>query len=303
MVEEQKGQYQNFLEDMMMEVKRALGDEYIIQMNTVLKNNNVSLDGLVIRKGDVKITPNIYLHDFYQRYLRGDSMESLVEEVIQIYLDKTIEQSELDINFNYQQMKDSIIYRLVNYERNQELLKEVPYIRFLNLAVTFHCLVKSSPEGIGTIRITKEHLKQWQVREEEIVTKAFHNTQAHFSPVIRTMKEILQEFIEFPVLVDEMEPTQDMYVLSNTSGINGASCLLYDSVLHNFSKHIQSNFFILPSSIHEILLIPDDGTMDHEQLKQMVMEVNETQVPEDEILSDSVYYYSSEEDKIELLLI
>ena len=303
MVEEQKRKYQDFLEDMIVEVKNELGDEYTIQINTVLKNNNVSLDGLIIRKGEVKITPNIYLHDFYQRYLKGEEWKSLVQEVIQIYLDKSKEQSEFDINFTYEQMKDSIIYRLVNYERNQELLKTIPYIRFLNLAVTFHCLVKSDEDGIGTIRITKEHLKQWKVNEEEIVSQAFHNTQIHFQPVIRTMKEILQEFIEFPVLVDEIEPSQNMYVLTNSLGINGASCLLYDSVLLNFSKHLQSNFYILPSSIHEILLIPEDDSIDHEQLKQMVMEVNQTQVPEDEILSDSVYYYSREEDKIEMIMI
>jgi len=303
LVEEQKRKYQDFLEDMIVEVKNELGDEYTIQINTVLKNNNVSLDGLIIRKGEVKITPNIYLHDFYQRYLKGEEWKSLVQEVIQIYLDKSKEQSEFDINFTYEQMKDSIIYRLVNYERNQELLKTIPYIRFLNLAVTFHCLVKSDEDGIGTIRITKEHLKQWKVNEEEIVSQAFHNTQIHFQPVIRTMKEILQEFIEFPVLVDEIEPSQNMYVLTNSLGINGASCLLYDSVLLNFSKHLQSNFYILPSSIHEILLIPEDDSIDHEQLKQMVMEVNQTQVPEDEILSDSVYYYSREEDKIEMIMI
>ena len=303
MVEEQKRKYQDFLDDMIMEVKNELGDEYTIQINTVLKNNNVSLDGLIIRKGEVKITPNIYLHDFYQRYLKGEEWKSLVQEVIQIYLDKTKEQSNFDINFTYEQMKDSIIYRLVNYERNQELLKTIPHIRFLNLAVTFHCLVKSDEDGIGTIRITKEHLKQWQVNEEEIVSQAFHNTQIHFQPVIRTMKEILQEFIEFPVVVDEIEPSQNMYVLTNSLGINGASCLLYDSVLSNFSKHLQSNFYILPSSIHEILLIPEDDSINHEQLKQMVMEVNQTQVPEDEILSDSVYYYSREMDKIEMIMI
>lgn len=303
MVEEQKRKYQDFLDDMIMEVKNELGDEYTIQINTVLKNNNVSLDGLIIRKGEVKITPNIYLHDFYQRYLKGEEWKSLVQEVIQIYLDKTKEQSNFDINFTYEQMKDSIIYRLVNYERNQELLKTIPHIRFLNLAVTFHCLVKSDEDGIGTIRITKEHLKQWQVNEEEIVSQAFHNTQIHFQPVIRTMKEILQEFIEFPVVVDEIEPSQNMYVLTNSLGINGASCLLYDSVLSNFSKHLQSDFYILPSSIHEILLIPEDDSINHEQLKQMVMEVNQTQVPEDEILSDSVYYFSREEDKIEMIMI
>lgn len=92
----------------------------------------------------------------------------------------------------------------------------------------------------------------------------------------------------------------EMYVATNVNGVNGASVMLYDDLLKNFANKIGKNLFILPSSTHELILVPDTGFMNAKDIKSMVMDVNETQVAADEILSNNVYYFSLDTGSITL---
>jgi len=96
------------------------------------------------------------------------------------------------------------------------------------------------------------------------------------------------------------EDIYPMYILTNQKGINGASCMIYKDVIKEFAQLIKSDIYILPSSIHEIILIPLEGSEDKERFKRMVIDINSSQVPADEVLSDSVYMYSLEKDAIVL---
>ena len=300
-------------------LKNQLGEEYNIQLNTILKNNSITMDGVVILKDGAKITPNIYLEEYYLLYEQGKSMEEIVSELIHVYFDKVRERSDVDIQFTYEAMKSQIIYRLVNSEKNRELLAECPHIEFLDLAVTFHCLVQDEMDSIGTIRITNEHLKLWQITTAELYEQAKENTPKLMPPVLRKMEEVLREIlneenlpmneeqiqIELQRLEEDSQVPEheraDMYILSNTKGINGASCLLYSDIIRNFSRLLQCDIYILPSSIHEIILLPAVDAYRKEQLEEMVSEINQTQVPYEEVLSDHVYYYSFLDNQMKVL--
>lgn len=300
-------------------LKNQLGEEYNIQLNTILKNNSITMDGVVILKDGAKITPNIYLEEYYLLYEQGKSMEEIVSELIHVYFDKVRERSDVDIQFTYEAMKSQIIYRLVNSEKNRELLAECPHIEFLDLAVTFHCLVQDEMDSIGTIRITNEHLKLWQITTAELYEQAKENTPKLMPPVLRKMEEVLREILNEEKLPMNEEQIQielqrleedsqvpeheraDMYILSNTKGINGASCLLYSDIIRNFSRLLQCDIYILPSSIHEIILLPAVDAYRKEQLEEMVSEINQTQVPYEEVLSDHVYYYSFLDNQMKVL--
>lgn len=293
----------------MEKLKERLGEEYNIQLNTILKNNSITMEGVVILKDGEKISPNIYLSEYYLRYEEGKSMDEIVTQILSVYYDKVQEKNDIDINFTYEAMKDQIIFRLVNKEKNLELLKECPYVEFLDMAVTFHCLVQDGLDSIGTIRITKEHQTLWQVPTEEIYECAKKNTPLLMPPVIRKMEDVLKEMLledeslceneemksqlERMTLDEEVKTNQaEMFILSNTKGINGASCVLYEDVIRNFAKLVQCNIYILPSSIHEVILLPERETYDSSVLQEMVQDINRTQVPYEEVLSDQIYYYS-----------
>lgn len=299
--------YENFLNYIKEEVKKRLGDEYETDLNQVRKNNGLLLDGLMIRCNKDKIMPSVYLNPYYENYQKGESINDIVDEVIKAYDGAREETGRIAIpaRMEFEEVKSRIIFRLVNYEKNQLLLQSVPHYRVLEFAVTFHCLIRRDEEGIGSVRITEEHRKNWGVSVEELQKVAMENTKNNFPAIIRPMEDIVYDAIKHESWTPNKEvatlPTNfnsSMYVLTNSCGINGASCLLYQGLLELFYKQLGSDFFLLPSSIHELILVPVGEDRDREHLEEMVKEINQTQVAMEEILSDTVYNYESIKDEL-----
>lgn len=299
--------YEDFLVTLKQEVEVYLGDEYEVTLKQVLKNNGILLDGLSIHKPEQTVMPNIYLNQYYDQFEQGRELDEIVDEIINFY--ETSSESagmiQEDFTFEFEEMKDQIIFRVVNYEKNKNLLSQVPYIRVLDLAVTFHCLMRNEGNGIGCIRITKEHLNDWQIGVERLMKIAYKNTQRIFPPVLRPMEEVVADLMEQGELFNQEEidglkspdSPSAMYVLTNRMGINGAACILYPNVLEHVASFLGASFYILPSSIHEVILVPSRETthfeimQEKQRLSDMVKEINETQVAREEVLSDTVYEY------------
>jgi hypothetical protein len=308
-VKENVTDYASFVSDISHFVSERMGPSYDVNTYKVVKNNSTELDSLVIRKEGKNVAPNIYLMPYYEAYLEGISLHEITGRLCDKYLQSCDSMIKDDFAYSYEAMKSSIIYRLVSFERNKKLLSITPHIKYLDLAITFHCLVRSDDEGIGTIRITNEHMKLWETNLEELSALARRNTPQLFPASINSMEEVLkgilqeehtcidnscygEEFFE-SILTNPVSYGQRiMYILSNQKGINGASCMLYEEVLQEFSDQVNSDFYILPSSIHEIILIPYQKDMSKQVLSDMVREVNRTQVAPEEVLSDKVYLYS-----------
>lgn len=315
LLKERVSDYTTFLEMITQMVTDIMGEEYDVQIYKITKNNSLELDSMVILKEGNSFSPNIYLLPYYEAYLQGIELMELAERICKTYRSCTETILDKDFNFSYEEVKPFIIYRLVSFERNRKLLEKIPHIRFLDLAITFHCLVREDGDGIGTIRITNEHVRQWKSNLEELHSLAISNTKRLFPFVIKSMEEVIQGMLEEEYrgedesgFTEEMldsilsdNPQQQkhrMYILTNQKGINGATCILYKNVLHEFADRIHSDLYILPSSIHEVILVPYEKEITTEALSEMVRDVNRTQVAFDEVLSDRVYYYSREKDSI-----
>jgi len=314
-----KSKYEEFLEKCMEGLKERLGEEYTIQVNTILKNNSITLDGVVILKEGAKLTPNIYLDQYYVLYEQGESLTEIIDSILQVYTDKVAEKNDVEIQFDLESMKDKIIFRLVNREKNQELLSGCPYMDYLDLAVTFHCLIQEQEDCIGTIRITNEHVELWGTNTQQLYQYAMVNTQKLMPPLLRRMEDVLREILQSNQIgmgqeeiqmelerlkledEDSVDNKAQMYILSNTKGINGAACMLYPDVVSNFARLLKSDVYILPSSIHEIILLPASQEYETEKLEEMVADINQTQVPYEEILSNHIYYYSLVSKQIQIL--
>jgi hypothetical protein len=307
--------YQFFVNEILLKVKQLMGEEYNLRIYKVTKNNSLELDSLVMLKQGNHYAPNIYLAPYYDAYLEGTSIKELSERLCDIYRQYQVPMLNENFQYSFEGMISNIIYRIVNYESNKKLLEKVPFIKYLDLAITFHCLVRDDEEGIGTIRITNEHLREWKTSLQELHKYATVNTKSLFPPIIRSMEDVIHRMLTendmsnekynlteelFDSYSDEGGTTNlnRMFVLTNQKGINGASCLLYDKVLHDFANKVNSDFYILPSSIHELILVPYNESMDEASLTKMVKEVNQTQVAPEEVLSNRVYYYSRENNAI-----
>ena len=92
-----------------------------------------------------------------------------------------------------------------------------------------------------------------------------------------------------------------MYVLSNQEKLYGAACMLYPEVLSAFGEICGRDFYVLPSSIHEVLLVfAEEGK--EKELKEIVTDMNRNHVAPEEVLSDSIYHYNTKKGSLCLLL-
>lgn len=220
---------------------------------------------------------------------------------IKIYLSGILPESNKNRKDDYvkrrKPLQEEILYQLMNQEKNRELLASVPHIPYLDLAIIFYYYDKDEAgSSIGVI-ISNEEVRQWGWTVQWMEEQAAVNTPASLPGIFQSMEEMIEEISPEDILPEE-EPVIPMHVLTNRSKLFGAACILYPGVLSAISKSFQDNLYILPSSVHECIIVPMSGPYTQKELEDIVMEVNESQVPEEEFLSNRVYCYEREEDSL-----
>lgn len=290
------------------EVEKRAGESYKVRLNDVRKNNGVVLKGLTVMQEDSNISPTIYLNSYYQAYEEGlITLRYVVNDVMDTYNRNKVNRS-IDMRYflDYESIKSSIVYKLVNTAKNKELLEDVPHLEFMDLSIVFQSLITRESSGIASILVHNAHLKLWDVSLEELYRAARDNTQQLLGYEIKSMKESLYEMmceeqleeLDYDQNMLEMEDNIPLYVLSNKNKIEGASCILYPKLIKDFADAIGSNLYIIPSSIHEVLLLPSTEMIEVGELKDMIREINDTQVKIEEILSYSLYFFDRDRGKM-----
>lgn len=311
-----------FNQEVVEELEKVYTEGYHIQINQVIKNNDTVLFGLTILEENSRISPTIYLNEYFADYQSGRTIKDIVNEIIEIYEKNKLAQIPINVSdiIDFQKVKNQIVIKLVNRESNWEYLKNTPFIPFCDLAIIFSIIVSTHEEGTATITVKNNVLYDyWKMDAKSLLELAMENSKRLLPAKIQSMEEVLKEMlgrdfasqfgmdtkmysdIELDTLFQEIADDNqgaDMYVASNISRINGASVMLYRNLLHDFAERIKRNVFIIPSSIHELILVPDNGHMGAKDIRGMVVDVNATQVASDEVLSDNVYYYNRNTDTI-----
>lgn len=266
-----------------------------VEISVVKKNNGVSATGLFIRENGQDVSPILYLDDYYIHYQNGELLENVIRNIRADY-DKKVQMAAVKIpNLQeFENIRGRVIYRLVNYEKNKEILEDCPHIRLYDLAVTFRWVARIDDVGVSTSLITNKQVKEWGVSVNDLVLAARQNTPRLFPAQIIDMEEMLAGMVSF-ILYPSAIP---MYILTNEQELNGASALLYGDILKDFANKKGADMYILPSSIHEVIMIPADRIDDPKKLSSMVHEANTTVVSTGDVLSDSVYYYDRKKDQI-----
>ena len=293
-------------------VKEALSvyfEDCSIQLQEVTKNNGLILHGLCIREEDSNIAPTIYLEGFYEQYQAGRSFVDIVKEIARVYEDNRVTGSfNPDIIMDYERIKDYICGKVVNTERNAELLSDVPNIPLCDLSIIFFVKLPDFKEQTASITIHNSLMDSWGVDTDTLYEVAKNNTPRLLPGNVRSMESVLPGlFYDEPgdflsTGFDDIHPADEfrLYVATNNARVNGAAVFLYDNLLLGFAERIGADFFILPSSIHELLFLPDTKAMDVEALRDMVKSVNTSEVRPEEVLSDNVYHYSRETGLVEI---
>ena len=292
--------YQQFIEEVERRVKEKIeGNETMtVYIHTAVKNNGKERKGITVSEKGIHISPTIYLEEYFQQFQEGKPIEKIVEKILQLYEEvKCSHPCEESLLQNYEELKGKFAYKLIHRGKNEKLLNDIPYVPWMDLAIVVFVLLEVSPYGTATVLVRKEYLEIWGLTEAQLFDEAKKNTPILLPYQFCPMRKLLREIC--PYAVDEGEEEEEsLYVLSNKLRSFGAASMLYDGILEKVGQKLGENYYIIPSSIHEVIVVPESKSPVKQDLEEMVREINETQVEEEEVLSDRVYYFSRKENRL-----
>ena len=305
---------ENFIKELVERVSGILGESAIVRATSLYENNDKSENALEITDTGSHGGSLVYIDSYYEDFCEGIELDMIAGYICRQYkrqvrsIASYADRHRCILN-NFEKARDRIIFRLVSATMNEDSLKDVPYIRILDLALIF-CVKLDTDEGHNMwTKITSSVMNSWGVRENDLLGAALRNTPALLPVSLKNMESVYLEMaeqngykreqarqlIKAALLGIERKP---MYVLTNSPGTYGAAVILYPDVLKHFAEIIGENLVILPSSIHETILVPWDDEIDLKDLKDMVMEINRNEVKREEWLADNVYLYERDYDRI-----
>lgn len=260
-----------------------------VEIKEITKNNDQHLHGLLITKKGSNIAPNIYLESYYDMYKNGEEMETIIDEIARVRIDHDTPDINTDDLTDLDKVKDKITVRIFKADLNGEYLVNKPCKMVEDLAVTYAVNLSSDPTGQMTMPITYDLLKHYEISEEELDKIAMDNlakTEFDFKSMYDILKEMVPEGFPMPPVDDSM------YVLTNKTKVNGAAAILDKGIMDKIAEQLGCDFVIIPSSIHEVIILKVENTTNVDDLKEMIGDVNNTELDPKEVLSDHPYIYS-----------
>lgn len=284
-------------------VSDSLGENYNVELKEVRKNNDVLLHGLTIQEKEYNVAPTVYLEYFWKAYEDGMSFSEVIDRLMTVYgQDGPACNVDMEFFRDFEKVQDRICYRLIGIEENRILLENVPYVEFLDLAVCFFYAYSGAVLGEGSIQIHNSHMKAWGTSVAELMRLARENTPRLFPGQCSSMDEVLEEIVGEMKQETALAREVPMKVLTNNRRLNGAVCMLYQGILEQIAEELKASLYILPSSVHEVILLAEEEAAKPRELKKMIMEVNSTQLAPEEILSNSLYRYDRTKKCVEKIL-
>ena len=281
------------------ELENDFTEEYELKYNEVLKNNGVIYHAITIRKENLKVAPTIYIDGFFDKYENGMALSAIAKSIARFYNECSCHEA-LDVEFfnSYAEVSEMLSFRLVSFEPNRKRLENVPYRRFEDLALVPVCAMDFDNCGQGTITISKRHLELWEISEEELWDDIMENAGKLFPPKITPISDIINDGRYHQEDLAELDVIK---VLSNEERLYGANVVLYPGFLKQVAQKADSDLYIIPSSVHEVLAFPVKGCeLPIPYMTYMVKEVNLTTVSKEEVLSFELYYYDKDQDKLSI---
>ena len=301
--------FEEFAENVVKEIRAKLGGAFQIKEHNVIKNNNVKRAGIAVMKNEEDIGPCVYLDEFYREYESdGMKFDEIVDEVCRLIL-KHEEDDALDFDISgfkrWETVRENLYPKLINAEQNKELLEKIPHRAFMDLAVVYYAVVRDSArEDIGTILIYNGHMEMWGQEEENLYREAMINMRTDGEANLVSIENIIRRVLpneDISLGLGGHRRDISMYILTNSRKRFGAAEILDKKTLRMIADEVGDGFIVLPSSVHETIILPPKDEKEYGMLKGMVREVNDTQVDIEERLSYHVYMYSRDEEVLKIV--
>ncbi len=285
-----------------------------MDIRQAVKNNDVVLDGLTIFNPDGDMSPTIYLNAAYEEYQQGMDIDDVVGKIADAYIEHIEPREEYRFNFdlqevkNYEVVKDFVYPNVSNLQSNVNRLSNIPYTQKEDLAITYHIWANGNEESMGSITINNDLMEMYGIGVDTLHEQAMNNLDKISPMKFESLQETMVGMMacdfakEEGISIDEAKDLirgsipnagPDVYCLSNESRANGAVYIMREDVQQMVAEKLGGDYYVLPSSIHETLIVPKSENMPFQELQDMVQSVNATCVSEEEVLSDGVYQYDA----------
>ena len=301
--------YEQYKEEFIDAVKERLeeqGSDMNVSVNEVKKLNE-SYEAMTVTPEGARVGVNIGIERFYDAYDEGRPFDEVVDKAVETINHGINERPDFDIDSftDYEQMKEKLAMEVVSAETNKDMLENVPHKNLEDMAVVYRFVLESSDEGRASILVTNQILETMGVTPEQLHADALEIAPQIKPAEIRGMSEVMAEMMGMEQAealgIMPMRPEDEqLFVATVPDKTHGAGVLAYQNFMDQAAERVGGDFFILPSSIHEVLIVPDNGRMDLKELEAMVRDVNATQVAPADKLTDNVYHYDSKEKIFEL---
>lgn len=269
-------------EEFKSKVKEALREQFpdrIIQEEIVYKVNEKK-ETLMVRPEEAKnlAIPNLYLEDFYEMFQQEPDFQKAIQAMLHLLQQYTRNVAE---PFPQSLKKENLMIQLIPQKRNRELLKTIPYVPFQDLACIYRYILKQEEEGVHTVLLTNDLAKELHLEPKELHELARRNTRNWLCTEVIRLSEIL-------------------YVVTSATKQWGATALIFPETLEFLGEKIKGSFYILPTSLHEFMAVPQ-GALQPEALLRLLKEGNRTTIQESEFLSSSIYHYDIFTKQVEIV--
>ncbi len=291
--------YEEFKNIVTEEVGKLIGEDKELRVKEIIKNNDTKLDGLsFLTKKAGEITPMVYLNYFYDSYKRDNmSISEITNEIVDIFMNKQLKCPEgISEMMDYASVKKRLALKVVNYELNKEFLSDVPHLKKMDLALV-PLFVVNKDDDIASVTIKNAYLDNWNVDVDTLFADALNNAPTLLKPVCYSLFKAVFEKKHMELMeLDEVRlADDDLLILTNENKVNGSSCVFYPDVLQTIAQKLDSDLFVIPSSVHEVLVMRRIDNISIEELNNLINFVNATEVSSSEVLSDHVYIYNRDE--------
>ena len=281
--------YDEFCKKFTEQLQVLLGDSYLLKQEEAIGYNDTHKEVLLVEKKGSGCMPRFDLKAYYETHIQGMTIEELAKKAVHgINAEDIPSEEEIQALLDPKQIRSRLIVRLLNRKTNESILKEMPHLPFLDLAITFHLLVEEKKDGTKSVRVTN---KLWEEYIGDSVLQMYKqallNTEHLFPARMVQMEKLLH--------LSELGISSGLFIVSNPHGIYGAAVLLYEGVQEKIKQILGEDYYVIPSSVHEVLVIRESDVTDIEMLKSTILEVNRTQVGEEDILSNLLYKYQNQQ--------
>ena len=278
-----------------------------LRVESVNKVNRV-MDGITLINHSVEknVSPTMYINDMYDQYLVTENLQKVLTDAAES-MDKAFLEAPRAGILNMESAKDNIVFQVINTVQNEDMLRDMPHRDFQDLSIIYRWVVSVDERGVQSTVVRDNLAKQLGMTEADLFKCAVENTKRIFPPVVKSMNDVMKEMMMSDgmpaeiadMILEEMPADRTMWIISNEKGINGAGSMLYEDVLHKLSMQLETDLYLLPSSVHECIAVSVDMG-DPYELAEMVNEINMSQVSLEERLSNQVYHYDKDARRLTL---